>query len=149
MELPDQKIIAFLKKHHVMTLSTCVDRQPWCANCFYAFNAEKMSLIFTSDFETRHIKEVMQNYKVAGNVVLETIIVGKIQGIQFSGVLFQPEGEEANEVNSIYLKRFPFAVLMNTTLWELRIDYAKMTDNRLGFGKKLIWERLSEGETER
>jgi len=146
MELPDQKIIAFLKKHHVMTLSTCVDQQPWCANCFYAFNAEKMSLIFTSDFETRHIKEALQNCKVAGNVVLETIIVGKIQGIQFSGVLFQPEGEEANEVNSIYLKRFPFAVLMNTTLWELRIDYAKMTDNRLGFGKKLIWGR--EGEME-
>jgi hypothetical protein len=30
---------------------------------------------------------------------------------------------------------------MNTTLWKLRVDYAKMTDNRLGFGKKLIWER--------
>lgn len=141
MELPDQKIITFLKKHHVMTLSTCVDQQPWCANCFYAFYAEKMSLIFTSDFETRHIKEAMQNGKVAGNVVLETSVVGKIQGIQFMGVLFQPEGEGANQVNSIYLKRFPFAVLMNTTLWELRIDYAKMTDNRLGFGKKLIWER--------
>ena len=144
MELPDQKIIAFLKKHHVMTLSTCVDQQPWCANCFYAFNPENMSLIFTSDFETRHIKEAMQNCKVAGNVVLETSVVGKIQGIQFSGELSLPEGEEAKLVDSIYLKRFPFAVLMNTNLWELRIDYAKMTDNRLGFGKKLIWERGRE-----
>ena len=144
MEQPDQKIVAFLKKHHVMTLSTCVDQQPWCANCFYAFNAEKMSLIFTSDFETRHIKEAMQNGKVAGNVVLETSVVGKIQGIQFSGELLLPEGEKASQINSIYLKRFPFAVLMNTNLWELRIDYAKMTDNRLGFGKKLIWERENE-----
>ena len=104
-----------------------------------------MSLVFTSDFETRHIKEAIQNCKVAGNVVLETSVVGKIQGIQFSGELILPEGEGANQVNSIYLKRFPFAVLMNTTLWELRIDYTKMTDNRLGFGKKLIWARGREG----
>ena len=127
-----------------MTLSTCVDLQPWCANCFYAFNEKKMSLIFTSDFETRHIKEAIQNSCVAGNVVLETSIVGKIQGIQFSGELLLPDGKEADQVNSIYLKRFPFAVLMSTTLWELRIDYAKMTDNRLGFGKKLIWTRECE-----
>jgi len=144
MEQPDPKIISFLKKHHVLTLSTCVDQQPWCANCFYAFNPEKMSLIFTSDFGTRHIKEAIQNCKVAGNVVLETSVVGKIQGIQFSGELLLPTGEVAEQVNSIYLKRFPFAVLMNTNLWELRLDYAKMTDNRLGFGKKLIWERGSE-----
>jgi len=146
MEQPDQKIVTFLRKHHVMTLATSVDQQPWCANCFYAFNAVKMSLIFTSDFETRHIKEAMQNCKVAGNVVLETSVIGKIQGIQYTGELILPQGDEMEQVNSIYLKRFPFAVLMDTTLWEFRIDYAKMTDNRLGFGKKLIWER--KGVTE-
>ena len=139
-------MVAFLKKHHVMTLSTCVDQQPWCANCFYAFSEEKMSLIFTSDFETRHIKEIIQNSRVAGSIVLETSVIGKIQGIQFSGDLFLVNGNEAKQTITVYLKRFPFATLMNTTLWELRIDYAKMTDNRLGFGKKLIWER--EGETE-
>lgn len=127
-----------------MTLSTCINLRPWSANCFYAFNAEKMTVIFTSGFETRHIKEAMQNSYVAGNVVLETTVVGKIQGIQFSGELFLPEGELAAEVNKIYLRKFPFAALMDTTLWELRIDYAKMTDNRLGFGKKLIWERMRE-----
>jgi len=129
-----------------MTLSTCVDQHPWCANCFYAFNEETMSMIFTSDFETRHIKEAVQNRSVAGNVVLETSVIGKIQGIQFSGDLFLVNGNKAKQTNTVYLKRFPFTTLMNTTLWELRIDYAKMTDNRLGFGKKLIWER--EGETE-
>jgi uncharacterized protein YhbP (UPF0306 family) len=142
MEQPDPKMGAFLKKHHVMTLSTCVEQQPWCANCFYAFNEKIFSLIFTSDFETRHIKEAIQNAKVAGSIVLETSIIGKIQGIQFAGELLLPKGEEVKQVNSIYLKRFPFATLMNTTLWELRIDYAKMTDNRLGFGRKLIWERV-------
>lgn len=140
--MPDRKIIDFLSRHHVLTLSTCIDNQPWCANCFYAFDKQTMTLIFTSGFETRHIKEGTQNSKVAGSVVLETSVVGKIQGIQFSGELLLPEGELSGQAKHAYLKRFPFTALMDTTLWALRIDGAKMTDNRLGFGKKLIWERV-------
>jgi uncharacterized protein YhbP (UPF0306 family) len=74
-------------------------------------------------------------------VVLETGIIGKIQGIQFSGMLELAEAEAFEKASSAYLKRFPFAALMDTTLWILPIDYLKMTDNRLGFGKKLVWER--------
>lgn len=141
MNTPDSKIIAFLKKHHVLTLATVSGDQPWVANCFYAFIEEQMVFVFTSGFETRHIQEVSLNNKVAGNVVLETSIVGKIQGIQFSGTLQLAKNEELVTAEKAYLKRFPFAALMDTTLWILQIDYLKMTDNRLGFGKKLIWER--------
>jgi uncharacterized protein YhbP (UPF0306 family) len=28
---------------------------------------------------------------------------------------------------------------MNTHLWVVKLTMIKMTDNRLGFGKKLIW----------
>jgi uncharacterized protein YhbP (UPF0306 family) len=31
-------------------------------------------------------------------------------------------------------------MLMDTHLWVVKLTYIKMTDNRLGFGKKLIWE---------
>ena len=141
MEVPDKKIVDFLKKHHVLTLATTIENQPWCANCFYAFIEQTMNLVFTSGYETRHIMEGVQNPKVAGSIVLETSVVGKIQGIQFSGELLLPEGDLAVQVKHAYLKRFPFAALMDTTLWALRIDYTKMTDNRLGFGKKLIWMR--------
>ena len=142
MQQPDPKILAFLKKHHVLTLATVAGDQPWTANCFYAFMEEQMSFVFTSGYETRHIREVSQNKKVAGNVVLETGIIGKIQGIQFSGMLELAEGEALEKASSAYLKRFPFAALMDTTLWTLPVDYLKMTDNRLGFGKKLVWERM-------
>jgi uncharacterized protein YhbP (UPF0306 family) len=138
---PDQKAITFLKKHHVLTLATTVDSQPWCANCFYAFLEDEMAFVFTSGFETRHIREAVLNKKVAGSVVLETSIVGKIQGIQFSGILSLVEGDDGESAKNAYLKRFPFAALRDTTLWVLEIDYLKMTDNRLGFGKKLYWER--------
>jgi len=138
---PDPKIVTFLQKHHVLTLATVSGDQPWVANCFYAFLEAEMAFVFTSGVDTRHIREVTLNPKVAGNVVLETSIVGKIQGIQFSGTLVKAEGEALSHVSSAYLKRFPFAALMETTLWILSIDYLKMTDNRLGFGKKLLWER--------
>lgn len=141
MEKPDKKIIEFIKKHHVLTLATCVDHQPWCANCFYAFLEDEAAFVFTSGFETRHIKEVRENKKVAGSIVLETGIVNKIQGIQFSGRLEIPENEMSEKTKNAYLKRFPFAILMDTTLWVLYADHLKMTDNRFGFGKKLIWER--------
>lgn len=140
MEKVDAKIITFLKKHHVLTLATVSGDQPWVANCFYAFMEDDMSFVFTSGFETRHIQEVILNKKVAGNVVLETGIIGKIQGIQFSGILELAEGESLEKARTAYLKRFPFAALMDTTLWILPVDYLKMTDNRLGFGKKLIWQ---------
>jgi uncharacterized protein len=38
-----------------------------------------------------------------------------------------------------YLKRFPVAILMETHLWIVRLTLIKYTDNRLGFGKKLVW----------
>lgn len=142
MQTPDPKIITFLNKHHVLTLATVSGDQPWVANCFYAFVEEQMSFVFTSGYETRHIQEAILNKKVAGNVVLETGIIGKIQGIQFSGTMELIEGEALGGASTAYLKRFPFAALMDTTLWLLPIDYLKMTDNRLGFGKKLVWKRM-------
>jgi uncharacterized protein YhbP (UPF0306 family) len=141
MQTPDPKITSFLKKHHVLTLATVSGDQPWVANCFYAFQEEQMVFVFTSGYETRHIQEAALNPKVAGNVVLETSIIGKIQGIQFSGILIKAEGQALDHASSSYLKRFPFAALMDTTLWVLTIDTVKMTDNRLGFGKKLLWKR--------
>lgn len=146
MGKPDKKIVDFIKKHHVLTLATCPDNQPWCANCFYAFLEEEAAFVFTSGFDTRHIKETLKNSRVAGSIVLETSIVNKIQGVQFTGILQLPENELISKTKYAYLKRFPFAALMDTTLWILNPDHIKLTDNRLGFGKKLIWERNPAGE---
>ncbi|MBN1822116.1 MAG: pyridoxamine 5'-phosphate oxidase family protein [Prolixibacteraceae bacterium] len=138
---PEKRIIDFIKEHHVLTLATSNQNIPWCANCFYAFIEDENCLVFTSDDDTKHIKEVDSNPEVAGSIVLETKIVGKIQGIQFRGTMQKPEGELAKKAKKIYLKRFPYAALMNTSLWVLHLKYIKMTDNRLGFGKKLFWEK--------
>jgi len=141
MKSPEKRIIEFIGRHHVLTLATCYDNIPWCANCFYAYLEDENAFVFTSDTDTRHIREGVENNHVSGSVVLETETIGKIRGIQFSGTLEPAEGKQGTKAKKVYLKRFPYAALMNTKLWILKLHHIKMTDNRLGFGKKLIWEK--------
>ena len=135
----EPRVIKFFRKHHVLTIATTVENEPWCANCFYVYLEEENALVFTTDKDTRHGNEFLKNHLVAGSVVLETMVVGRIRGIQFQGIISEPEGELLSKAKWAYLKRFPPAVLMNTHLWIVDLTLIKMTDNRLGFGKKLIW----------
>ena len=140
MNHPEKRVVDFINEHHVLTVATCIENNPWCANCFYVWLEDENCFVFTSDDATKHVQDVAVNPKVAGSVVLETSTVGKIRGIQFRGFMQIPENELASKAKFAYLKRFPFAVLMKTLLWVVHVDYIKMTDNRLGFGKKIVWE---------
>jgi uncharacterized protein len=135
----DSRFIKFFRKHHVLTIATTVENEPWCANCFYVYLEEENALVFTTDADTRHGKEFSKNSFVAGSVVLETLVIGRIRGIQFQGMVSEPEGEILSKAKWAYLKKFPPAALMNTHLWLVKLTLIKMTDNKLGFGKKLVW----------
>jgi len=137
--LTEKKIISFIQKHHVLTIATSIDNVPWCANCFYAYIEEENALVFTTDAVTRHGTEFIKNPLVAGSIVLETIIIGKIRGIQFQGIVSEPDEKRMKIARIAYLKKFPVAALMDTRLWVVDLTLIKLTDNRLGFGKKLIW----------
>ena len=137
----DERIVRFFKKHHVCTLATCHDGQPWCASMFYVFMEEEAALVFTSDPATRHITEGVLNQRVAGAIALETEIIGLIRGVQFTGILLQPEPELKKKALKTYLKRFPYAVLNSSPVWVVDLCEIKFTDNRLGFGKKMKWNR--------
>ncbi len=144
MEKIDERIVSFLTEHHVLTLATSVNAMPYCANCFYVYLEKENILVFASDTPTKHAQDALKNSYVAGSVVLETSTVGKIQGIQFNGEMKVLEGEQRTLANKAYLKRFPYAILKKTELWSIEPEFIKMTDNRLGFGKKLIWGALRE-----
>ena len=139
MDNIDKRIIEFINKHHVLTLATSRNNIPYCANCFYVYHEDKNMLVFTTDHTTKHAQDAIEQNVVAGSIVLETNLVGKIQGVQFQGQMFEPKEELLKQVKTKYLKRFPVAMLMKTNLWVVEISFLKFTDNRLGFGKKLIW----------
>ena len=134
--LPDQRIVKFIKRHHVLTLATTNEAgEPYVANCFYAYDAKRNRIVFTSDETTRHGYEMASRGSVALSIVLETRIVGRVQGIQATGIA--ERGDE--EAHACYIKRFPYAAVAPLTLWMVRPTMFKLTDNTLGFGKKLIW----------
>jgi uncharacterized protein YhbP (UPF0306 family) len=135
----DSSVVKFIRKHHVLTIATTVENEPWCANCFYVYLEKENALVFTTGSDTRHGQEFVKNPLVAGSIVLETMIISKIRGIQFQGMVSEPDGELLSKARWAYLKKFPPAILMDTHLWIVKLTHIKMTDNRLGFGKKLIW----------
>jgi len=141
MKQLDERILKFIDEHHVLTLAVSNLNIPWCASCFYVYLPERNLFVFTSDPDTRHIQDVVQgnNYDVAGAIALETKITGKIRGIQFAGPIRKLHAEELKSAKKVFLERFPIARFSTLQLWGVEPSIIKMTDNRLGFGKKLIW----------
>ena len=132
------KITDFIQEHHVLTLATAVENEVSACSLFYAFDAKSNFFVVASAEDTFHIQHIMQNSKVAGNILLETQEVGKIQGLQFRGIFRELKDVK---LKALYFKNFPYATVMMPKLWQIEVDYFKLTDNRLGFGKKLIWQR--------
>jgi uncharacterized protein len=137
----DERIIKFFRKHHVLTIATSVNNEPWCASCFYVYLEEENAFIFTTDTNTRHGQEFLKNKLVAGTIVLETLVIGKIKGVQFQGIVTEVDNDLLPKAKMAYLKKFPVAVLMDTHLWKVELTFIKLTDNRFGFGKKLTWRQ--------
>nr|WP_321266535.1 pyridoxamine 5'-phosphate oxidase family protein [uncultured Sulfurimonas sp.] len=130
-----EKINNFIDKHHVLNLATCADAELSVCNLFYAYDEKENSFIVASSDDTTHIQHILKNPKIAGTIVLETKIVGKIQGLQFRGECFEVKDDS---LKKLYFKTFAYALAMRPKLWQIKVDYFKMTDNNLGFGKKII-----------
>ena len=135
-----ENIESFIAQHHVLTLATSVDDNVSACSLFYAYDSFSRSFIVASSEDTLHIQQIQQNPKVAGNILLETQEVGKIQGLQFRGIF---KTVEDAKLKTLYFKTFPYALALRPKLWQIQVDYFKLTDNRLGFGKKLIWQEPS------
>ena len=134
----DERIVKFFKKMHLASICAIDDEgQPYAFSAFYAFDELNFSLLLASSDESSHVKFLKNSKLVAGTVALDTKIVGKIEGVQFQGVM--REAKE-NEIE-IYFKRFFYSKAMNPKIWSISLEKLKFTSNVLGFGKKIRWER--------
>ncbi|MDQ4430732.1 YhbP family protein [Yokenella regensburgei] len=140
METPDA-IQRWLAKQHVVTWCVARDGDLWCANAFYLFDSERMAFYLLSDDSTRHAQMSGQHARVAGTVNGQPKTVALIRGVQFRGEIRRLDGEESLAARARYNRRFPVARVMSAPVWEIRIDELKFTDNTLGFGKKIHWQR--------
>lgn len=143
MGIPDKRITDFIHKHHIFALATSANNIPYTCSCFYTYLDEPNVFVFTSDYGTRHVDEMLAQPLVAGAIALETTMIGKIQGIQFTGMSKELKGKFYETALNAYLKKFPVAGFKKLILWGIHPDFIKMTHNRLGFGVKLIWNQDS------
>ena len=137
----DQEIIHFLNDHHLLTLATSQNNKPYCCNLFYVYDQLSNQLIFSTETKTKHAQEFICNTNVAGSIALETKEVSKIQGVQLLGTIQELKGEHLRIAKEQYIKAFSYAANMDIHLWAMPLNFIKMTHNKLGFGKKLIWEK--------
>lgn len=137
----DQRIIEFLHSQKALTIATSVNNVPYCAYCFYVFDEENKYLIFLSDQSTRHVTEAIENNSVAGTINTDTESVIKLKGIQFIGKFIIPTTEQQLEFYQLYYQKYPFAKAKPSKIWGIELEAIKMTDNTLGFGKKLKWNK--------
>lgn len=149
-----EKIESFIKKHHIITLATSGSGGGlWCAHVFYVWMPQERGFVFTTETTTRHGAEMEANPRVAAGIALETRTVGRIQGLQIEGLVHKiPSGDSADpsaspfplsleKAHQAYLKKYPYGALVDLSLWFLEPVSMKLTDNTLGFGKKLKWAK--------
>lgn len=128
---------SFIQEHHVLSMATIADDISSSCSLFYIFLADEECFIFASDFETEHIKNILQNPDVSASIHNETTKIEEIKGIQIKGMVAKAEARHEH----LYLKAYPYAADINDkTMWKLKVTELKYTDNSLGFGQKEVWK---------
>ncbi len=133
-----QHFIADMRVLHLSVLDKVNEGLPqpyeiYTASCFYAFDMETIGLVFKSQEHTKHIQLAKLNPIVGVNIALDSNVLQHIKGIQAKAEFTQASKEQEN----IYYTRFPFARLGDGTIWNLKILWAKYTDNSLLLGHKI------------
>jgi len=141
----DKRMTSFIKDQKSLCLCTAVNDEPYCANCFYAFLEEDNILVFKSSEKTRHILNALVNNRIAGTIVQDLNKIGEITGIQFTGQFAPAVGDILSKAKMAYYTKNPMALVMKGELWIISLKYVKLTDNKLGFGNKLVWEGEGSG----
>lgn len=130
-------ISSFISSNQVATICCMDGNNPYCFNSFYHFEEQRGLLLFKSSAEAYHSGLLINDHQVAGSILPGSINFSALQGIQFWGTILSDLPE--NELGAMYHARFPFAKNIPGIIYCLRMDRIKMTDNSLGFGKKLSW----------
>lgn len=136
-----EKIVAFVERNHVVTICSAKGGVPWAANCFYVLDQHAMALVVMSEPKTRHASEWLENDLVAGTISNQEASVARLQGIQYTARTCLLEGADKRHAFQLYLKRFPIAAVHSAPIWHIALETVKFTDNTLGFGSKMLWER--------
>lgn len=140
--LMDKAIIEFIKKQ--TCANVCLNDEngnPYCFTCYYSFDENEKLLYFKTSDDSNHSHFMKKNRIVAGTILPDKSKTGEVRGLQFRGEILELNHNFSKGASAHYHLRFPFALAMKGDVFTIRLSDAKLTDSRLGFGKKVIWER--------
>jgi uncharacterized protein YhbP (UPF0306 family) len=138
----NEYIDAFIQEHTCASIA-CLDPngQPYCFSCFYAIDVKQGLLYFKSSEDSNHAGYLHANPLVAGTILPDKLNKLQVKGIQLEGAILAFDDSLAKNAASNYYKSHPIAIAMSGEIWTIKIKRIKYTDNTLGFGSKIIWER--------
>ena len=136
----DERMKKFIVRQTCASIC-CVDEvgKPYCFSVFYAFDDNKDFLYYKSSDDTKHTPLLKANPNIAGSILPDKLKSLMIKGIQFEGSAFIDKNNP--DAKSVFYGKHPIARTVPGRIWTVRIDKIKYTDNSLGFGKKVLWER--------
>ena len=138
----NNRLIDFIEGQKIASIC-CVDKNhtPYCFSCFYAFDKEKKLIYFKTSAQSHHALVFIQNPVVAGTIQPDKLSLLAIKGVQFTGTIVSTNSNLCLNADEVYHKKYPFARAMPGEVYTIQPDFIKMTDNTLGFGKKITWQR--------
>ena len=147
MSTINNSIIRFLQQQTCATIC-CKNGggSPYCFSCYYVFNKENSLFYFKSSMDAYHSALIANNPIVAGTILPDKLNKLITRGIQLQGEVLQQFHPMAKDAYMRYHKKHPMALAIKGEVFTILIDYIKMTDSKLGFGKKLNWKRQNDLE---
>jgi uncharacterized protein YhbP (UPF0306 family) len=142
MENIQQHIANFISQQSVASIC-CIGPEGdlHCFSCYYAYQEKQELLFFKTSDNSQHMQYLLVNPVLAGTILPDKLNKVVSKGIQFNGRLVSPGHAQGNDAQKFYHRRYPFALAMKGTVYTIRLDWLKMTDNSLGIGTKLVWDR--------
>lgn len=140
----NKKIIKFIKKQTCASVC-CADENgnSYCFSCYYAFNSEDGLMYFKSSDDTYHFALIKKNRLVAGTVLPDKLTKLFTIGIQFQGDILESQHPLTKDAYIKYHKKYPIGLAIKGEIFTIRLNSVKMTDSRMGIGKKIKWNRAS------
>ncbi|MEI6086461.1 MAG: pyridoxamine 5'-phosphate oxidase family protein [Bacteroidota bacterium] len=138
----NENIDTFIQEHTCANIA-CLDANsyPYCFSCFYAIDVKEGLLYFKSSSDSNHAGYLISNPIIAGTILPDKLNKLQVKGIQLEGTVLAFDDEQAKNASAHYYKAHPLALAMPGEIWTIKINRIKYTDNTLGFGKKIVWER--------
>lgn len=164
-------LMTVLQERWVLTLATsplpadphALPGVPYPTPLFYAVADAEVAeggprLLFASRADSTHGRHLGEGPTlVAAALYLESETVGQLRGVQLQGEVSPLDrwpAAAADGLRAIYLARHPVAAGLlkpgaRDRLYVLTVLWAKLTDNRLGFGHKLEWRFAAPAPADR